>query len=563
MAVAKGNKNKKKNGNKIIEGDNPLMDEEAQNIWDRYGEFLKKNKKKPQMKDLIKLGISRDILQRRFGGINALHDLYREENPDNRFGKNAITWDHLYAEETRALVKERVDGTEIFLITGAVSGKKAVTKFVKAIDNFCDTNNAGFLILGSRDSGTEENFRFMDDFVMDPVLSHGHFISEDLNINNNLHLSSTCLSARVRHPLNGLQYLGHREGSRIYGGPKQQLLYSANHKGKWPPAVMMTGAVTENDYSSDYVNSQKPIMHAKKDHVIGGLIVEVVDDRIFNFRQTQAVSDGSFIDLGKRYYPNGKVVDVECDLVLGDLHAGQTCEDVMKAVRRLSKQIRIRNIIVHDLFDGYSINHHERENIIAMAEKYRDGKASLKDELQIVADALKELSELCHGRVIIVKSNHDEFIDKHIKNKKVVLDPMNLEISCDLINKTLRGEIDDLVKYSLKNYTTYKDSSKFLWLNRDSSFKVGGIELGCHGDLGSNGARGSTRSINLGCGPAVIGHSHTAKIDHDVYVVGTSSNLDLGYNRGLSSWTHTACLVYKNGIRQLLNFINGEYSIIK
>ena len=95
----------------------------------------------------------------------------------------------------------------------------------------------------------------------------------------------------------------------------------------------------------------------------------------------------------------------------------------------------------------------------------------------------------------------------------------------------------------------------------DESYKIGGVELGMHGHLGSNGSRGgSPANMEMSYGKVVYGHRHTAEILRDAYCVGTSTHLTLGYNKGSSSWTHTHCLVYPNGQRQLINFINGSFT---
>ena len=56
-------------------------------------------------------------------------------------------------------------------------------------------------------------------------------------------------------------------------------------------------------------------------------------------------------------------------------------------------------------------------------------------------------------------------------------------------------------------------------------------------------------------------HTHSAEILRDVWRAGTSSRYDLGYNVGASSWTQSGILIYKNGMRQMINVINGKYCL--
>ena len=40
---------------------------------------------------------------------------------------------------------------------------------------------------------------------------------------------------------------------------------------------------------------------------------------------------------------------------------------------------------------------------------------------------------------------------------------------------------------------------------------------------------------------------------------GTSSDLDMKYNKGLSSWSHSHIITYQNGKRAMLTMRNGKY----
>jgi len=103
---------------------------------------------------------------------------------------------------------------------------------------------------------------------------------------------------------------------------------------------------------------------------------------------------------------------------------------------------------------------------------------------------------------------------------------------------------------------------RITFLARDESFRIHGIELCLHGDRGLNGARGSAKSLSKIGAKIVIGHSHTPCIEKGAYQVGTSTRLNLEYNRdGPSSWLNTHCIIYKNGKRALINIINGRWRI--
>jgi hypothetical protein len=115
----------------------------------------------------------------------------------------------------------------------------------------------------------------------------------------------------------------------------------------------------------------------------------------------------------------------------------------------------------------------------------------------------------------------------------------------------------DPLKYGVEMHGL--KTNKVKCLMRDEDFKIARIQLGAHGDLGANGARGSLRAMEAAYGNSVSGHSHSPEILRGAWQCGTSSYLKLSYNRGPSSWMHSSCLVYPNGSRQLINSINGEW----
>jgi len=80
-----------------------------------------------------------------------------------------------------------------------------------------------------------------------------------------------------------------------------------------------------------------------------------------------------------------------------------------------------------------------------------------------------------------------------------------------------------------------------------------------HGDIGPNGARGSIKNIAKIGERSVVGHSHVCSILMGTFQVGTSSKLQLEYNHGPSSWMHAHCVVHKNGKRQMIFIMDGDW----
>ena len=58
---------------------------------------------------------------------------------------------------------------------------------------------------------------------------------------------------------------------------------------------------------------------------------------------------------------------------------------------------------------------------------------------------------------------------------------------------------------------------------------------------------------------ANIGHSHAAGILDGVYQAGTSFKLQLDYNRGPSSWSHSHIVTYESGKRAIITVRDGGW----
>src|SRR5690606_22490431 len=67
-----------------------------------------------------------------------------------------------------------------------------------------------------------------------------------------------------------------------------------------------------------------------------------------------------------------------------------------------------KEVVLHDLFDGYTINHHEKNNPFRQMEL--EG-VSLEDEINISKEFVKEACNR-FKKVTSVSSNHNDFFDR-------------------------------------------------------------------------------------------------------------------------------------------------------
>lgn len=322
---------------------------------------------------------------------------------------------------------------------------------------------------------------------------------------------------------------------------------------------MTPGSCTLPNYYSETFVSKRISYIAGHDHQMGAVIIEIEDDDIFHFRQIQCEDDGSFIDMGKQYSHNKKTKGVPVNAIMGDIHGVQADEDAIGMFATLFATMDLRSLYLHDIFDGYSISHHIRD-ISEKSKRSEDGMGKLVGELEYTYDLVKSISDTTKAKdVFIVKSNHDEFLDRYLKEGRYVFDAENHLISLKIA--TALFEDEDILQRGF-DVVGKESPSHWHYLQRDDSSIIAGVECGSHGDLGLNGAKAALNSLERIYGDCVTGHNHTAAIQRGVFRVGTLSQLDMGYNRGPSSWTQTCCLLYENGQRQLINNINGKCSIL-
>lgn len=452
-----------------------------------------------------------------------------------------------YEEETSKLIAKH----KKFFITTAVSGKKIDEDFFNSINTFCKSENALCLVMPCEDI---LNRKTAYKWNLDGRLKTDNFrvIFHDTYLNNNLFLSDIKVSAKMINPSVGLPQFT-QEGSVIIASPKQELDYVANSMDKYPNAIMTTGAMTEPEYVNDIYMSHRLSKIAEYDHVMGGIIVEILNDERFNFRQVQVDTTGVIYDMDNLYTPECKKANMGRTVaVLGDLHVGETDMKIFEKATEIIKEIGCQDLVVHDLFSGISIKHWDFKKPIKLAQKYEQGNMCLKDEAQAVEYCLEDLTSSVEN-VYIAESNHHDFLMRYLEEKKWVNDVVNFRYVLDIVKAIFDGEINP-VKYMIENLTKRNyDIDRVVWLENDENLKINGVELAQHGHLGANGAKGNLNTYRKAFKKSVSAHTHTPRIKKGAFSVGTMTKLKLDYTKGLSNWLNAFALVHENGCVQLVN----------
>jgi hypothetical protein len=287
--------------------------------------------------------------------------------------------------------------------------------------------------------------------------------------------------------------------------------------------------------------------------------VEIKNDEIFFARQITATDDGDFTDLFYRV-EDGQVnkINTIAAAILGDLHYGQHDERVIDKTLELFEMLKPENVILHDVFDGLSINHHESKDPFIQFQREVEGTNSLKREIEEMLEGLKKFSKY---NVSIVRSNHDDFLDRWLKNtdwRKANTLKNSIEYM-EYSALLLKGDAPNGVIPYLIN----QKYPEFKTLGRSDSLVIKGWELAQHGDIGSNGTRGSLLQFRKLNTKIVVGHYHSPGRKDGALSVGTSTKLRVNYNLGPSGWLQSHVIIHHDSKAQHINFIRGEFTTIK
>jgi len=444
-----------------------------------------------------------------------------------------------------------------FIISWAQSETDIHNEFLNNIEAYAKFLDAEILITAGRykNPTSLSSSKHTKDKEENKSLSWHKRIIPYLDANRHKIHNNLCVVSDVRvqptasTPLSGFNGLTGLE-SCIIGHPRVHLK-SLPVLDDYPNKLLLTtGAVTVDNYT-DTKAGKKGEFH----HTLGFVIVEL-DGDVFHVRQVQADDDGSFYDLDL-FVENSEIhkhSGAEA-IVFGDLHLGETNEEVLKCSFELADYVNTREIILHDVFDGRSISHHERNMPLLLLERESDGSGNLVQELSQMIDFFQEYSKY---EFVMVRSNHDEFLDRWINdvdwrkvpNKEAYIKLVNLMID----SKDKKG----VIPAYLKNQRV--ENVHCLGIN--DSYPIMGFECGIHGHIGANGSRGGVIQFKNLNTKNITGHTHQPCREDGHLSVGTLTHLRVGYNKGASSWLNSNVIIYPNGKAQHVHIIKNKFKII-
>lgn len=438
--------------------------------------------------------------------------------------------------------------TGYFIITAIQNNTAEHAEAWQAIKNYAERNDAQIIccpILYNKNAWAQpddaEGVHF--ESVFKPYMVENRVLLND----NVLLIGNAHVLPTAKNPLSGFDAAGLPGQTIIIPASKLALECKPALKGEKPITLLSTGTATLRNYIQ-----RKAGVVSELEHSFGAVIVEPG-----KLPRSVSVENGGFYDFdGKEvnFYGEGCKGFDNVVITLGDIHAEKCPADRLNSLHNFVKTVSgsffETNIIIHDLLDFSSRNHHNRENHFFRLEHDMAG-GSVANDVKMAKKALQTIGEGLNVRFNIVESNHDLALDRWLNEADYREDTINAETYLTLalqkvkaIRRGLSFNPFAFLMKSCKADATFNPT--------DNSLQFHGVEFGNHGDKGPNGARGSIQAFRKLGRKMVIGHSHTPGIAGNVYQVGVSGSLDMGYNQGPSSWRHAHCITYPNGQNQII-----------
>lgn len=525
-------------------------------------------------------GLSQRKIGRRFNvGKSTVGDFFRKETYKD-FWEDYDKKPHLSGSITNKLENRRRLKGKKFVVTSAQNNTYVHDKFLKSLENYCNFNGAELLIStyvydkkGWQNAGKNPD-KNSQDYWYDPKINHYRFdesveLAEGLVFCGELNILPTDIN-----PLGGFyNYLAEQSG--IIPHAKLQMESLPSPKCDSARLLYTTGTVTQRNYI-EKKTGQKASWH----HCFAALVVEVDEDGDWFVRQLHAEQDtGEFYDLDKKYTPQGiELSESVAAINYGDVHAAKLDEVVAntswgydpdslfmgscdESNGNMLDTLKPKYQLVHDVLDQRARNHHNVKDPHFLFEMYKNNTESVKDEVLFTASILSSMKR-DFSEVVVVESNHDMALEKWLREQDYRRDPVNaiffLELQLDKYYAIESGN-KDFNTFENAVIRVAPDLHDIRFLRTDESFRVNGVECGQHGHTGANGSRGSIHQFRRQGIKFNIGHSHAAGIKDGVYQSGVSGRLDMGYNVGGSSWSHSHIVTYNNGKRTIVTLKNGKW----
>ncbi len=446
-----------------------------------------------------------------------------------------------------------------FFLTTAVQGAEVRRSAMAAVETWLAMWQASVVVLPSKAhlAPLSDQEYPLDDYLLERWWK---YVCASFQFNKHLTALDMDIRPYIRDPIAPIADMGAEDGhSYIIAHPTQRLLPFPNPRGLMPRVMQATGCITEPLYR----NTTSGKMAARR-HVMGGLIVEISNDR-FHVFEVQFADDGSFHALTGReprvYRADGTSEIVRAELVAeGDGHGGIGVwgdVDFRAAADEVIQVVQPKRITKEDLWDNAWGGHHQDKNLTQRLNRPAGAKTLADEAVSTHHDLAWAKLVAPEDCVVYVKgdANHNCHLKQRIDTGAWVTESA----------ENIRTIIPLLAPYLLEGKDPVQllvdpDGKLATWIYGENSLVVDGIDNSSHLDRGSNGSKGSTKGAVRVFGKATGGHTHVPEIFEGVYRPGTTAKLKQGYNEGSpSSWMGSVVVQWPNAQRTQVVFVGGKW----
>lgn len=457
--------------------------------------------------------------------------------------------------------KEHDRSKRIYLITAAQNATSINKELWKNMQKYSEYLDAEILVIPFRyhnPTSIKPNINKIDNDWWSDELVH-HLTLKRLELNNSIQiLGDVKIQPTAFSPLMGLEGMT-GDYSCIVGHPKMELKTVPVLDEFKPKLMFTTGCVTKPNFT-DSKAGKKGEFHFSS----GFVIVEIKDDDTFFIRQVSSKESGEFIDLNN-HVKNQQVIkinEVEA-LIWGDVHVHSCNPEITDiTLNDLCKKLYPKQMFIHDIMDSRSISHHNLKDPFLLYKMEQDGSNSLENEVDEMLDWLYQIRDY---NVNIVKSNHDEHIDRFLRETdwRKMSTPKNSLAYMKYATAILEGKAEN----GIVPYIITENFPNMRCLTANDNIIVKGYLCSMHGHNGASGSRGSMSQFAKLSVKNVVGHTHSVSRVSGSCCVGTSTYLRLDYNKGLTTWVNAHGIINKLGKFQHIIFFKTkdgfEYTTLK
>lgn len=309
---------------------------------------------------------------------------------------------------------------------------------------------------------------------------------------------------------------------------------------------------------------------------VGAVIVEVGSDGGAHCRHllADADGDGAFHDLDVRIDAGAVTFGHRAAaVVFGDVHHAHLDACVASATWGLGgrdgetglsivDRLRPAAMVFHDVCDFDARNHHDTKDPHRRFALMSAGRACVRTEIRRTADFLRQ-SARDWSESIVVQSNHDDALERWLKEADFRQDPLNaeffLECSLALHRRLAAGLSGEGVFERTMRHLSPDGLAGIRFLATGEGLEIAGVQCGIHGHSATDGKRGSLPFFEALGMRAVLGHNHRPTTRGGICTVGVCQT-ELEYARGtLTAWAVGHVVIHPDGARQHLIYDGGRF----